>query len=316
MLLTLFTALALASSPTIISQEQGWAEVAQTAGLPIERVHEVLGDPTLQQDVLTRMATPWEAKPWSEYGPIFEDEDRLRSGAAFWKEHRATLERVEEQTGVPAQIIVAILGVETRYGRIMGADRVTDALYTLGFHHPRRGAFFRKELGHFARLCHDEGWTSSQVGSYAGAMGMPQFMPSSYRAWAVDGNGDGTRDLFESPDDAIASIANYLAEHGWKRDEDILVPASGQASVLESHHSRGLKLDTTWSALSASGVHSTHPIPEDAPVRLFRFQASDGPEYRLGRTNFYVITRYNHSALYARAVYELGERLNKAVSAP
>ena len=315
--LILATMMAHASTDPVVATDQGWAEVAAVAELDVDTVQRLVGSAELQPEVLSRMATPWEAKPWAEYGPIFLDDKRIANGAAFWSTHRARLEQAEAETGVPVEIIVAILGVETRYGGVMGSDRVADALYTLGFYHPRRGAFFRKELGHFARLCHDQGWEASdRLGSYAGAMGMAQFMPSSYRAWAVDGNDDGSRDLFGTPDDAIASVANYLKAHGWKRGEPILFPVKGEPDTLAAQHSKGLKRNTTWGDLSDAGVRSAEPLAPESPVRLFRFQAESGPEYRVGRTNFYVITRYNHSALYARAVFELSERIRAKVDVP
>ncbi len=261
-----------------------WEEVAATAGMEVGEVRALLDGVTRDPTVLERMARPWEAQPWHVYWTLFSDPERVRAGVAFWEAHAAALAAAEARTGVPASVVVAILGVESRYGAVMGGDPVLRSLYTLGFFHPRRGAFFRAELGHFLRLAADEGWDLAEVrGSYAGAMGMGQFIPSSYRRYAVDGDGDGTRDLFHSPDDAIASVANYFAEHGWVRGGPVLLPADA-------------------------------PAPADDPdARRYAFELADGTsEELLGRHNFQVIQRYNHSPLYARAVHELSVRLAEA----
>lgn len=256
-------------------------EVATVAQLEVSEVKAILADVEKDQTVLDRMAKPWEAKPWHVYREIFADRERLDAGLAFWAEHRAALDAAQEKYGVPPEIIVAILGVETRYGQVMGNDLVLTSLYTLGFFHSRRGPFFRKELGHFLRLHHDEGWPlDTTLGSYAGAMGMGQFIPSSYRKWAVDGNGDGKRDLFHDTDDAIASVANYFHVHGWRPGEPVL--------------------------------EAEQPLPAgEKHAKLYTFEQPDGDETLLGRHNFWVITRYNRSPLYARAVFDLSETLRK-----
>ncbi len=288
-----------------------WSEVAATAEMPVDEVRSLVeGAATKQQSILDRMATPWEARPWHEYHPIFLNEARVEKGLAFWEAHAETLDRVHRETGVPPEVVVAIIGVETRYGEVMGNDAVLDALYTLGFHHERRGAFFRRELGHFLRLAKDEGWTLDEPrGSYAGAMGIGQFIPSSYRAYAVDGDGDGRRDLFDNPTDGIASVANYFVEHGWERDQPVLLEASVDGVDLDGLLDRGLSLTTTWGALEARGVEVSDPPEGDPRARLYDFDLADGAEVRVGLNNFYVITRYNHSKLYARVVHELSQQL-------
>jgi membrane-bound lytic murein transglycosylase B len=281
--------------------------------MDVAEVKALLDGVEKDQSILDRMSRPWEAMPWHEYAKIFDDQKRLDAGLAFWAAHEGRLVQAEKETGVPPQIVVAILGVETRYGTVMGKDPVVRSLYTLGFFHPRRGAFFRKELGHFLRLSADEGWKLGQVkGSYAGAMGMGQFIPSSYRNYAVDGDEDGTRDLFANPDDAVASVANYFAVHGWKAGEPVLTLATGDAKALGGLVRKGLELDRSWSVLEAAGVSTAEEVADDAKVRLFAFELASGPEHRVGHHNFYVITRYNHSQLYARAVYDLSERLRAA----
>lgn len=300
-MLLLVCAAARAATP----DPAGVAEVAAVAELPIEVVQEHLAALEKDETVLERLAKPWEAKPWHEYRDLFLTEERIAKGRAFWQAHAATFERAEATYGVPAEIVLAFLGVETRFGEVMGDDAVATALYTLGFHHERRGRFFRTELGHYLRLATDQGWSVTQAkGSYAGAMGMGQFMPSSYRTYGVDFDDDGAIDLFGSPADAIGSIAFYIAKHGWLKDEPILVEATvqGDPSALIK---RGLSLNRTVDGLRAAGVTVPDAIDGKARARLFHFDGDDGPEYRVGLRNFYVITRYNHSALYARAVTEL-----------
>lgn len=309
MIAVLLTLAALAAD---LPDEVAWQEVAEAAGMDTAQVRALAAPAKKQDSVLKRMATPWEAKPWHAYHPIFLTDERLRKGVAYWEAHAETLQAAEAAYGVPAEVIVAILGVETRYGEVMGDDRVLDALYTLGFHHERRGAYFRKELGHFLRLSTDEGWSPEQPkGSYAGAMGTGQFMPSSYRTWAVDGDGDGTRDLFASQPDAIHSVANYLKRHGWQADQPVLLPATVTAERAAPFLARELKPTHTWRELSGQ-VEVPAALEAGAAVRLYDFDTADGPEYRVGLQNFYAITRYNHSKLYARVVFELAEQLRTA----
>ncbi len=291
-----------------------WEEVAAVAELDVAAAKALMQGVEKDQTVLDRMATPWEAKPWHQYAKIFSDDKRLNDGVAFWKKHEAKLAEVQANTGVPAQIIVAILGVETRYGTVMGDDTVARALFTLGFHHERRGSFFRKELGHYLRLATDEKWElQTRKGSYAGAMGMGQFIPSSYRNFAVDGDGDGKRDLFDNPDDAIASVGNYFLVHGWLTDAPVLLPAKGAPDALAKLVTEGLKPEQDWTALAAAGVSVEGPAPQrDDKAKIFAFELEKGTDYQVGLHNFYVITRYNHSPLYARAVYDLSERLLEA----
>lgn len=280
------------------------AEVAEAAGMEVAEVEAALAGLDKRQEVLDAMATPWERKPWHQYAPIFLTDERTAKGKAFAEAHADLLAKAEETYGVPAEVIVAILGVESKYGERMGDHPVLDCLFTLGFFHERRGGFFRTELGHYLRLSADEGWTG-KTGSYAGAMGMAQFIPSSYRHYAVDFDGDGHRDLFGSPADAIGSIGNYLAEHGWKGGP-VLVDArvTGDTDGLVD-----TKLDLAWTVaeLKSRGVEAD--APSEAKARLFAYETESGTEYKLGLHDFYVITRYNHSALYARVVWELSERI-------
>lgn len=280
------------------------AEVAAAAELPVSEIESVLA--TLQKDdtVLERMAKPWEAKPWHLYRALFMTDERISKGRAFRTANAATFGKAEATYGVPAQVVLAILGVETMYGEKMGNDVIATSLYTLGFFHPRRGAYFRGELGNFLRLARDQGWSiADRRGSYAGAMGMGQFMPSSYRKYAVDFDHDGATDLFRSPADAIGSVAHYLSEHGWQPGPILLdATPSRDVSALVT---KGLDLTQTVGALRDGGLAIDPSVDGAAPAHLFQFEGASGPEYRVGLQNFYVITRYNKSPLYARAVTEL-----------
>lgn len=288
------------------------AEVAAAGGLDPAVVRARLEGMEPDRTVLDRMAKPWEAKPWHLYRGIFLTDKRIEGGRAFLEAHRETLEKAEATYGVAPEIVVAILGVETSYGTTMGDDTVLDALFTLGFHHPKRGSFFRKELGVYLSLEAEQGW-SGVKGSYAGAMGMGQFMPSSYQRYAVDFDGDGKRDLFGSTDDAIGSVASYFAAHGWKGEAHVLVdaqlPASGLPDALVG---KGLGLDWTVAQVRDAGVVVDPAIPADARARVVAFGTPSGDEHKLMLNDFYAITRYNHSPLYARAVWELAGAIRDA----
>jgi membrane-bound lytic murein transglycosylase B len=207
------------------------AEAADRHGLDPADIERWLGEARYQQSIIDAITRPAEAKPWRDYRPIFMNERRINDGRAFLREHWSLLSRIEADTGVPAEMVVAIMGVETSYGRITGSHRVLDALYTLGLFYPPREAFFRSELATIFKLAQEEDIDlNSAKGSYAGAMGWGQFMPSSYRAYAVDGDGDGRRDLWGSLPDITASIANYFVAHGWERGQPVVVPAKFEAA--------------------------------------------------------------------------------------
>lgn len=271
-----------------------------------------------RDDIIARMTRPAErVLVWHEYREIFLDRQRIDGGVAFWREHADTLARAEQVYGVPAEIIVAIIGVETRYGRITGRDAVMDALTTLAFDFPRRADFFRSELEHYLLLTREERIDPlSLKGSYAGAMGIAQFMPSSYRAYAIDFSGDGRRDLWNNPVDAIGSVASYLAEHGWQRDGRITVDATLEntqaADLISNGLNRPQQTLRDWRAL---GVRpEVQGLDETLTANLLAFEATWGTWYQLTFNNFYVITRYNRSRLYAMAVYELAQAIRSAYS--
>ncbi len=304
MIALLFTLLCFAQDP--------WDDVAGKAGMSVEECKALMDGVEKDQSILDRMARPWEAQPWYKYRTIFLNEERIEGGLEFWAANEATLTAQSEKTGVPIEIIVAIMGVETKWGRVMGNDHVTRALFTIGFYHPRRGTFFRKELGHYLRLATDEGWDlHATKGSYAGAMGLGQFIPSSYREYAVDGDGDGKRDLFENSDDAIASIANYFVEFGWVRGGGILMDAKGSDADLAKLAEGELKPSRTWATLEGAGVSTGAPPAPDSAAGVYAFEVEGGQDYQVGLTNFYVVTRYNHSKLYARAVVDLAQQIRE-----
>jgi membrane-bound lytic murein transglycosylase B len=263
--------------------------------------------------IIELMNRPAErVKPWHEYRAHFLTEQRINEGARFWEEHRARLEQIEQDSGVPARVIVAILGVETFYGRITGKTRVIDALSTLAFDYPPRSAYFRAELEQFLLLTREEQVDPvTATGSYAGAMGYPQFMPRSYRAYAVDGDADGRRDLWSSTDDVLASIANYLREHGWRAGEPVVVPAQLYFADAEGLVAGSIVADETVGSLRAKGLEFDTVLDDDAPALFSGVAGDGGPELRAGFHNFSVITRYNRSVLYALAVNDLGESIEK-----
>jgi membrane-bound lytic murein transglycosylase B len=265
--------------------------------------------------IIELMSRPAErVKPWHEYRDHFLTRQRIEEGARFWEDHRAKLAEVESRTGVAQQVIVAILGVETFYGRITGKIRVIDALSTLAFDYPPRSSYFRAELEQFLLLTREEAVDPTvATGSYAGAMGYPQFMPRSYRAYAVDGDADGRRDLWSSTDDVIASVANYLAEHGWRAGEPVVVPATLDFPDAEGLVAGGIVTDETVGSLRAKGLEFDTTLPDDAPALFVDVAGNDGPELRAGFHNFSVITRYNRSVLYALAVNDLGEAIRKRI---
>ena len=285
-------------------------------------IESVLAQAEVRDSIVTAMSRPAEAKPWSEYRPIFISQARIDGGKAFLAEHRDALAKAEANTGVPAEIIVAILGVETSYGGNMGSYPVVDALYTLAFAYPRtnqpdkiarenqREAFFRDELAQLFALGKENGFDVTTLkGSYAGAMGWGQFMPSSYRDYAVDGDGDGKVDLFTDLDDVFASVANYFVEKGgWERGGMVTVPAIRDRKAKD-FDPEGLEPRYTLEQLAARGYRPAVPVPGEERATLFTLDGVDGKEYWLGFQNFYAITRYNNSRHYAMAVHELAEAI-------
>lgn len=266
----------------------------------------------IQQAILDAMAKPAEGKPWHQYREIFMTESRINGGVQFWQQNEAALKAVEQQYGVPAEIIIAIIGVETKYGAFTGKYRVIDALSTLGFAYPKRSEFFLKELENFLLLSREEHIDPLQpLGSYAGAMGLSQFMPSSFRAYAKDFDQDQKRDIWHNPSDAIASVANYFVANKWERGAPITFQVSAKGDAYRQALSKGVKPDTTVEQLRKIGVNVPPALANSENAKLLSYPLIDGEELWLGLHNFYVITRYNHSPLYAMAVYQLSQAIRE-----
>ncbi|WP_123769936.1 lytic murein transglycosylase B [Vulcaniibacterium tengchongense] len=297
-------------------------DTAAQYGLDPAYIESVLARAQIRDSIVAAMSRPAEAKPWRDYRPIFITQARIDGGRAFLAEHRARLARAEAQYGVPAEVIVAILGVETSYGANTGRYPVLDALYTLAFAYPRSGdpakadrenrreAFFRGELGQLFALGKEAGLDiTALTGSYAGAMGWGQFMPSSYREFAVDGDGDGKRDLFGNLDDVFASVANYFVKKGgWVRGGPVTLPAARDPGAAEIAP-EALEPVYTVADLQARGYRPRGAVAPEEPATLLTLDGANGPEYWLGFRNFYAITRYNISKHYAMAVYQLAEAI-------
>lgn len=302
-------------------------DTAKRFGVDAGYIDGVLAQAVYRDDVVALMSKPAErVKPWNEYRGRMLTDARIAGGREFFAEHRAQLQRVYERTGVPGQIITAIIGVETSYGGFTGKHRVLDALYTLAFYYPRSGdpakaayeqrreLFFRDELAQLFALAREEKLDILSVtGSYAGAMGMGQFMPSSYREFAVDGDNDGRRDLFGDYDDIFSSIANYFVKKGgerggWVRDGAV----AAQAALLPGHEEFN---PTDWlpvytlEDLASRGYRPLQPVAAGLTATPVTLQASDGKQYWFGFRNYYAITRYNNSKMYAMAVYQLSQAI-------
>lgn len=281
---------------------------AAEVGIDAAQMRAVLERGEYQPAIIDAITRPAEARPWHEYRQIFLRDSRIDGGVAFWNEHQALLERIDAEFGVPPEFVLAIVGVETNYGRITGNYRVLDALVTLGFYYPRRAEFFRRELAQFFRLGREESLPLEEVrGSYAGAMGIGQFIPSSYRAFAVDFDGSGSRDLWRSLPDALASVANYLKVHGWETGRPASLPASGNAAPGQRFE---IKPAHTLAELAAMGFQfDPAGLAAETAATIIELDGINGPEYWIGLNNFYVITRYNRSPLYAMAVTQLAEAI-------
>jgi membrane-bound lytic murein transglycosylase B len=281
-------------------------------GFDADELARVLSRVERQQwiiDFVTRPKRKGSSGPtgaWNRYRAKFLTDDNIAGGGRFWRRYARELNRASAKYGVPPEYVVAIIGVETRYGGYMGKHRVLDALATLAFDFPRRSAFFTDELAAFLVMARDEGFDPfGPRGSYAGAMGYGQFMPSSFHKWAVDFDGDGRRDLW-NPVDAIGSVANYFASHGWRTGEPVVVRArvEGQeAGVMKTGFDTSYSLDS----LSNRGIRPAGSTSGDRNVSLIELDAAGGYQYWLGLDNFYVITRYNHSSYYAMAVHQLAQ---------
>jgi membrane-bound lytic murein transglycosylase B len=318
-----FILLLIFSGQNALAIDLGRADVKQFIDSMVSKhdydrqaLKQMLRDAKSQDKILEAISKPAEkTKTWDEYRAIFITEQRITAGAEFWREHKAELKRISEETGVPCEILVGIIGVETYFGRITGGYRVIDALTTLAFDYPPRSKFFRRELEEFLLLVREESIeVSGATGSYAGAMGAPQFMPSSFRAYAVDSSSDGKRDIWTNWSDVIGSVANYFVAHGWQQSKEVVTRATLTNGWRGETPENSLKPAETVSSLSQQGVLFATDLPNDHESQLLLLNGPDGDEYWVGFHNFFVITRYNRSVMYALAVHQLGQEIALEVS--
>ncbi len=319
LVLVLCSSLTCAANLPYDQREQGKQliqRLRQQPGIDAEWLRAVLADARFQPKIVAAMQRPAEkVLPWYKYRQIFLKPGRIEGGVAFINEHAVLFKQVEKYYGVPPSIIAAIIGVETRFGQHTGNDRVLDALATLGFDYPPRAEFFYSELGHFLTLCKSEGLDARSVkGSYAGAMGMPQFISSSYQAYAVDFNGNGKRDLWREPADIIGSVANYFSAHGWQPGAAVAARAPDAAGPLAQIERSKRKTRYRYDELAAAGATAENPPPGDTQVGLLEFENAEGAQFWVGYNNFFVITSYNHSPLYAMAVYQLSQAIEAGMA--
>lgn len=275
----------------------------------------ILNEAAFQPSIIESMDKPYEKKNWDVYKALFLTPERIQAGVDFWHANQQTLDQVQKQYGVPADMIVAIIGVETLYGKRQGNYRVLDALTTLAFHYPKRAEFFTKELREYLLLCREQHVAATKyMGSYAGAIGKPQFMPSSYRFYAIDFNGKGQADLMSEDRDVISSVANYFAKHGWKNNDVVAEPARVSGEQHKQLAVNSKYPDYAFTQLLAAGVkpeisQMSHP----GQAGIIELMTQHGAEYWLAYPNFYVITHYNTSPQYALVVYLLSQQLRSHV---
>lgn len=308
------TPLALADYSTHPDADRLIDEMVREHGFEAAELKAVLAKATRQDKILEAISRPAEkTMPWYKYRQIFLGAERIAEGVDFWRQNAAALEQARIKIGVAPEYVVAIIGVETRFGKHRGAYRVLDALTTLAFDYPPRATFFRSELKQFLLLAREEKKPAETLmGSYAGAMGYGQFISSSYRHYAVDFDGDGLRDIWDNTTDAIGSVANYFAEHGWTGKDPVLIDLGDASGALVAQPSTELGSTSTLSDLRKSGVTIETALPDTTAVAIHGFQFEDGQRIAIGFNDFYAITRYNHSIMYARAVHELAQSIRTA----
>lgn len=286
-------------------------QMTQTHNFNKTELNELFQSVEIKENILKTISKPAEGLPWYKYRNIFLTESRINGGVEFWRENARVLRSAELQYGVPAEIIVAIIGVETLYGQNTGNHRVIDALSTLAFAYPPRSKFFLGELENFLLLCRDEHINPlDPTGSYAGAMGIPQFMPSSFRSYAIDFDNDNRRDIWHNKADVIASIANYFARHQWQPGQAIAFPVKAEGEKYKTALNSDLKPDLTIAELKHLNIDTSGLTPLSSKIKLLAFEQEQGEELWVALDNFYVITRYNHSPLYAMAVYQLSQAIS------
>lgn len=289
--------------------------MAKEYGYNKKALFKLFDDVKHQAQVIEAYKKPAErALSWTRYQKIFVKPQRIDLGVAFWQKNKAVLARAEQDTGVPAEMIVAIIGVESRFGSHKGKNKVLDSITTLAFERKKRNKFFKKELKEFLLLCQEQGFDPTQVtGSYAGAMGVPQFISSSYRAYAVDYDKDGKIDLFNSVDDVIGSVANYFKRHGWQQGGRVVSSVKRTPNATDNLASGkgryGLKPEKTAAEFIKMGWLAEANVPNQEKLTLLEFDDEANGYYLFGHENFYVITRYNQSSMYALATHQLAQRI-------
>lgn len=297
------------ASPTTNPSTKLAAGLAKEFHLPLAWTADVLAKAQFQASVIERILHPYEAKPYAEYRPLFVNERLAQMGKEYIRIHANHFASAWSAYHVQAPLIAAILGMESRFGKLQGKDRVLDALYTLATGYPQRSSFFRKELGHFLLMCREEGLDpETLLGSYAGAFGATQFIPSSFRAYAVDADGDGKRDVWRSHADIIHSVANYFHRHGWDATAPVArwMPQGTHNPKLDAVSKTGLRQWYRMAQLRKMGLAFQHPDWNDQKrVSLILLKGDSGDRYVLVHYNFYVITRWNRSHNYAMAACEL-----------
>ena len=324
----LFLTLLLASACSLampldmqLPQVQHFLDSLQDSGVSPDDAKRWLSSVDIKPQILKVMDQPATSRPWHEFAPNFLNPKRIAQGVEFWKQQQKTLLAAEQSYGVPPEIVVGILGAETSFGRLTGNWRAIDALSTLAFYYPRRSDYFTDELRHLLLLAHEENLSPLEIkSSFAGALGWPQFMPSNYRLYSVDFDGDGHRNVWSDPADVIGSVAHYLQQKGnWQPGQPIAVRADishADAETLASLLNDRFNLHYTVAELKTMGVVAQTAAPDDARAILFKLDNIDGPEYWLGFANFYAITRYNKSVNYAMVVWQLGQDIAAAAAKP
>jgi membrane-bound lytic murein transglycosylase B len=282
------------------------AQMAHTHGFDIHALRALFAQVQMSQGVVKAIGAPSTNKSWYEFKPLFVDSGRIGGGVKYWTENAAVLERARSEFGVPEAVIVALIGIETRYGRNTGGYRVIDALTTLAFDWPARGDFFRGELEEFLLLCREQNWDPLTVkGSFAGAMGLAQFMPGSYRRHGLDYDSDGRIDLWTNSSDVIGSVASYLRYFGWKEGQPIVAPARVESAEPKTLLDIGLKPSLTLEQWRLRGARPLSPMADELSASLFSLDLIGGAEYWFGFDNFYALLQYNRSRNYVMAIYEL-----------
>jgi membrane-bound lytic murein transglycosylase B len=299
--------------PLRAEYEQFIGYMQRTHGFDPRELHLLFSKLQPNQNVIKAISAPSTAKPWFEFKPLFVDDARIVNGVRFWSDHGELLARAQQEFGVPESVIVSIVGIETRYGRFTGNIRVVDSLATLGFDVPGRQDYFRGELEQFLLLAREQRWDPGAVkGSFAGAMGMPQFMPSSYRRRAIDYDANGRVDLWTEPADIIGSVASYLRNAGWKGGLPVVLPARVDGVDAKPLLDLGLKPSLTLTDWSQRGVQSMTPADGTLLASLFSLDLLGGAELWFGLENFYALIQYNRSRNYAMAVYQLAQELERS----